>query len=586
MDDDQDRPTDTFFIIPHTHWEGAVFKTREEYLEMGLPNILVALDLLGKHPGYRFTLDQSCYVEPFIQRYPEEGEALRGFVREGRLEIAGGTHVMPDVNMPGGESFIRQVLYGRGFFRREIGVDVSTAWLLDTFGHHPQMPQLLRLSGYRFLWFFRGVEGWDVPSEFVWEGIDGSRIPAIWLPRGYAIAYGSPGSLPDFSEFIEERFRKLDSFTRGNSRAGPAGADVCRPEEHLPRLIEEYNRRPGRAFDLLLSTPSDYERAVEACSDDLKVFGGELNPIFQGTYSSRIELKQLTRKLEGMIGVVEKLGAILQSLGKCVDNDRPWLAWEPLLFNHAHDLMSGVMTDRVYGEVMGNYGLSLELAGEEIECRMRDLSSMIDTRGEGIPIVVFNPLGWSRTDPVEVELDLGDETLAGLRLVGPDGKFIPLQLLSPAEGTDKIAFIAGEVPPLGHSIYRLVRGDSAENIPQSTPGEKAVLENRFYRIEIEPATGAVQQIKVRNGEWDALDGQGNVVAVEEDNGDFWELYRPLDGGSRIAMKDIHPPPRLGEAAFSTDRAEAPGRVMHGPVFSEFTLSHSLGEYGRFDTRIR
>ena len=29
----------TFWVIPHTHWEGAVFKTRAEYLEMGLPNI-------------------------------------------------------------------------------------------------------------------------------------------------------------------------------------------------------------------------------------------------------------------------------------------------------------------------------------------------------------------------------------------------------------------------------------------------------------------------------------------------------------------------------------------------------------------
>src|SRR5258708_4828107 len=36
----------TLYYIPHTHWEGAVFKTREEYLEMGLPNILKAVKLL------------------------------------------------------------------------------------------------------------------------------------------------------------------------------------------------------------------------------------------------------------------------------------------------------------------------------------------------------------------------------------------------------------------------------------------------------------------------------------------------------------------------------------------------------------
>ena len=68
---------DTFFIIPHTHWEGAVFKTREQYLEMGLPNILRALRLLDKHPGYRFTLDQACYVKPFLERHPEYADLVR-----------------------------------------------------------------------------------------------------------------------------------------------------------------------------------------------------------------------------------------------------------------------------------------------------------------------------------------------------------------------------------------------------------------------------------------------------------------------------------------------------------------------------
>ena len=59
-------------MIPHTHWEGAVFKTREEYLEVGLTNILKALMLLQKHPEYRFALDQVAYVKPFLERYPEQ----------------------------------------------------------------------------------------------------------------------------------------------------------------------------------------------------------------------------------------------------------------------------------------------------------------------------------------------------------------------------------------------------------------------------------------------------------------------------------------------------------------------------------
>src|SRR3954466_7780586 len=79
----------TFWIIPHTHWEGAVFKTREEYLEMGLPNILQAMRLLKEQPGFKFTLDQVAYVKPFLERYPGEEAAFRRFLAEGRLQLVG-----------------------------------------------------------------------------------------------------------------------------------------------------------------------------------------------------------------------------------------------------------------------------------------------------------------------------------------------------------------------------------------------------------------------------------------------------------------------------------------------------------------
>src|SRR5579862_6631867 len=147
----------TLYYIPHTHWEGAVFKTREEYLEMGLPNILQALCLLKKYPDYKFTLDQVAYFKPFLERYPEEAAAFRKFVSEGRLQIVGGMDVMPDDVKPGGELFVRQMQYGKQYCREQLGIDVTVAWLLDTFGHHPQLPQLLKEAGYTSFWFCRGV---------------------------------------------------------------------------------------------------------------------------------------------------------------------------------------------------------------------------------------------------------------------------------------------------------------------------------------------------------------------------------------------------------------------------------------------
>ena len=88
----------TLWYVPHTHWEGAVFKTREEYLDMGLPIILRALNTLKRQPGYKFTLDQAALVKPFLDRYPEEEANFKKFVSEGRLQLVGGMNIMPDID--------------------------------------------------------------------------------------------------------------------------------------------------------------------------------------------------------------------------------------------------------------------------------------------------------------------------------------------------------------------------------------------------------------------------------------------------------------------------------------------------------
>ena len=583
---------DTFFFIPHTHWEGAVFKTRDDYLDMGLPNILRALRLLEQYPNYRFTLDQVCYVRPFLERYPEQEEAFRRFVAEGRLEIVGGTDVMLDVNMPGGESFIRQVIYGKRWFREKLGIDVTVGWQLDTFGHHAQMPQLLKLAGYKSFWFFRGVADWDVPAEFLWEGIDGSRVPAFWLPHGYAVVYGSPQTPAEFRAFFEERFQSLAPFSRGRGRVGLAGADVCTPEAHVAPLVEQFNREPETPFSLRLSVPTEYEAFVER-TRDRTVVSGELNPIFQGTYSSRIELKQQTRELERQLTTAEKLGALLSWLGSAPDERNVWRAWEPMLFNQAHDLMSGVMTDYVYEDTVRSFDFSRRLAEEEVGRRLRNYVQHIDTRGEGSPVVVFNPLGWARTDIVLARVGFTDGEARDVRLLGPDGAPVPVELVEARRDGDgvlveaEIAFVARDVPALGHCVYRLCpsASPSCATATESPGAGPAVLENEHCRLELD-ASGAIASLVLKPDGREMFRGPANVIAREEDHGDLWELYRPLDGGSRIAMREPHGVPQVGQAHFSNEQAGEPVSLRTGPVFSEFMVNHAFGDRGAFGTRVR
>ena len=571
---------DTFLFIPHTHWEGAVFKTREQYLEMGLPIILRALHLLKKHPHYRFVLDQACYVQPFLERYPEEAETFKACVAEGRLAIVGGLDVMPDTNMPGGESFVRQVLYGKGYFRRELGVDVTIGWQLDSFGHHAQLPQLMRLAGYQSFWSQRGVPHGDLPSEFLWEGLDGTRIPFYWLPGSYALTYGSPQTLPAFGEFMRQKYDFLARYSLGAGRVGLAGADVCLPEEHVPELVAQVNQQPAMPFQIRIGLPADYEAIVEARPGERPVVKGDLNPIFQGTYSSRIELKQWTRELECLLITAEKLGALLAALGDPVDTRTLWDAWEPVLFNHAHDLMSGVMTDQVWEDTRRSYAFSRQLATEALDARLRRLAARIDTRGEGVALVVFNALGWSRTDVVFASAGFTELEADGLELLDPDGKAISVQLLDTERAGNgaliraKVAFVARDVPALGLAVYRLVPRRAGANASYTQAGN--VLENEICRVEVDLTDGSITSLVDKRSGWDALCGSGNVVSMEEDHGDLWEPYRGLNGAQFITMKERHPAPPTSAALTGTA-----GVINRGPVFSEF-----VGAAGTLSTRIR
>ncbi|MFH1264354.1 MAG: glycoside hydrolase family 38 C-terminal domain-containing protein, partial [Planctomycetota bacterium] len=313
-----------------------------------------------------------------------------------------------------------------------------------------------------------------------------------------------------------------------------------------------------------------------------------------GAYSSRIELKQWTRSLETLLLTTEKLGVISGLLGRPRDMHPIWAAWEPVLFNQAHDLASGVMTDHVYDDTIQSYHFTKRLGDELVEARLRTLLANIDTRGEGVPLVVFNGLGSPRTDVAEVKLGFSQPGVLGLKLLDPDGSAVPAQLLDGERYGDgglrvaRILFLARDVPAMGYSVYRAVPVASAE---QSSLGEgKAIeadaIENEWCRLTFDRATGAMTSLVVKPGDWELLSGPANVVTCQHDAGDLWELYKPLDGGSRIAMKDRQPVPQPGETKFSNLFTGEPGSLVTGPVFSQYEVTHPFGEKGEFATRVR
>ncbi|NLV73345.1 MAG: hypothetical protein GXY52_01475 [Chloroflexi bacterium] len=590
---------DKLYVVPHTHYDAVVFKTRAEYLEMGLPIILRALKALEEDPRYRFVLDQTCYIKPFLERYPEQEALLRRMLAEGRMQITCGMDTMADVNIPSGESFVRQVLYGKGYARERLGLDITVGWALDTFGHHPQMPQLLQLAGFNSYFFARGVP-WPAPkqAEFWWEGIDGTRFLALWLPYSYGFVFGSPGNLTEFSQFIHGRYDKLKAISASDCLLGMAGVDLGEPEPHVSELAEQFNAQPDAPFRIIVASPDEFLTALKEATDGgntLQVLKADLNPIFQGGYSSRIQVKQANRASEVLFGTVEALDAISACLGLPSDSAALWRAWEPVLFNQFHDCICGVQVDKVFEDTMASYAYAQRLASDLRQERLEALAGRIDTQGNGIAVVVWNTLGFTRDDVVETSVSFTEDGVHSLVAIAPDGSRTPVQILDaqrhPRGGIlqANVLFIAREVPALGWSVYHLVPTDTLTGEAEvwasaseqsafstandtSMPREHGALENAYYRLEFDLWSGAMTGLLDKRSGWQALRAPGNVVAREHDGGDFWQLGGALKAGMAVAGVQRQPPPAEGTAVYS-HHTVGDGQVRAGAVMAEFNISH-------------
>jgi len=86
------------------------------------------------------------------------------------------------------------------------------------------------------------------------------------------------------------------------------------------------------------------------------------------------------------------------------------------------------MTDHVYEDTVRSYAFAERLANRQIQNSWEAIAGKIDTSGDGIPVVVFNTLGWPRTDVVEVTVGLSDSGVQGLAVRDATGRMLDAQV--------------------------------------------------------------------------------------------------------------------------------------------------------------
>ena len=172
----------------------------------------------------------AAYNEWMADKYPDLNAEIKQRIKEGRWEIVGGMWVEPDLNMPDGESLVRQLLVGKRWYKQAYGVDVRIGWNPDSFGYTWQLPQIYKKSGVDY--FVTQKMTWNDTNQlpfklFWWESPDGSKV-LTYFPHDYANDNLNPVRLA--ADMVQARQRAtgltemMDLYGIGDHGGGPTRA--------------------------------------------------------------------------------------------------------------------------------------------------------------------------------------------------------------------------------------------------------------------------------------------------------------------------------------------------------------------------
>jgi alpha-mannosidase len=449
----------------------------EEGCSEALSTFRTAVTLLDEYPELIFNHNEAVLYEWVKEHDPFLFEEIREKVKLGRWFVSGGWYLQPDVNLPDTESIIRHILYGREFFKTNFGVKPVVAYNFDSFGHSGGLPQILKNAGYKMYVHMRPQQDdLKLPSDlYIWEGIDGTRIPAYRISVGlYHTEYGNMEErLKQGVELALEKNRDIAVFWGIGDHGGGATRDDL---EIIRKFVISENR-----VDIIHSTTDKFYYSLEPYIQRAPVHKGDLQRVFTGCYTSLSRVKRdavsnaaLARKAEMMATAAWWSGAAEYPTEKLKK------AWLQHLFNDFHDILPGTCIEPAEKDTLDIYGSSRQEFRNILLHSAYAFNKLKTYREAYLPVTVVNTNPALTHVPVEFECMFGyrppwegkwrlkmfDETSNEIQIQEEQ----PEALLPFHNWRRKISFNA-KLSPVGTTIYFLeperIDNDNPIDVPKT-----------------------------------------------------------------------------------------------------------------------
>jgi len=497
----------TVRAVGNSHIDMAWLWPWTETVEVVRNTFQSVLDLMREYPDFKFTMSSARTYEWMQEKYPDLFEQIKQRVKEGRWEVIGGMWVEPDLNMPDGESLVRQILVGKQYFQKNFGADIKVGWNPDSFGYNWQLPQIYKKSGIdyfvtsKLLW---ATDYTKFPYRlFWWEAPDGSRL-LTYFPHEYANDFNPEQMTQDLSLYapliygsnITNSPQMLYLYGIGDHGGGPTRTML----DEADRLRDSNTVFPKIDF----STAKEFFADLNKALPKLKVPTWKDELYFEyhrGVYTSQAHTKQLIRHDEELMLDAEKYASLAALFGRPYAQDQLQFAWKNLLFDHFHDVMPGSGIAVNYLDAKRNLEDVARSAKEVTDGALGEILANVNTQGDGVPVVVFNSLSWPRTEVIEVDVQLPSQTKQ-VRVVDSSGALVEYQLIAMDTATNRAhLLILTNVPPMGYRTY-FVRQAGTPGAPvdvidgqlQGVKAHDTTLENRYLQVKIDPQSGCITSL--------------------------------------------------------------------------------------------
>ncbi|UQZ36764.1 alpha-mannosidase [Paenibacillus sp. PK3_47] len=439
----------TMHMVGQSHIDLAWLWPLKETVRKASRTFSTVITLMEQYEHYRYSQSQPQLYDYVKRHDPELYASIKKRIAEGRWELVGGMWVEPDLNIPSGESLVRQLLYGRAFYDREFGKNSRVEWLPDTFGYCASLPQLLKKSGVDY--FMTTKMNWNDTNRFpydlfYWQGIDGTKVLS-YLNHGLNEDTAPADVSEHWNSFRQKKVHPEQMLLYGY---GDGGGGVTR---EMLETVERSGSLPGLPGSRF-STAHEFFDGIRDAAPPLPVWSGDMYlELHRGTYTTHGQNKRWNRKAEALYRETEIWNTLsylsgAAELAECASTQHGELqeGWNLLLLNQFHDIIPGTSIPEVYVKSKSHYE-EIFGRGERVRAAVLNrLEKSIDTQGEGIPVILFNSLSWERRDAAALT---GGKELTGLLPYDDQGVLLPSDLLPYKDGY-AMYISAGTVPSMGY----------------------------------------------------------------------------------------------------------------------------------------